>query len=43
MCEVETAALIRCPAAIEAVPLLTRGTRRYRNYFPSLILIAPEG
>jgi len=29
-------------AALEAVPLLTRDTQRYRNYFPSLILIAPE-
>src|SRR5947199_3189365 len=43
MCEVESAALIRCHAAVEAVPLLTRDTRRYRNYFPSLILSAPEG
>jgi predicted nucleic acid-binding protein len=30
-------------AAVEALPLLTRDARRYRNYFPSLILITPEG
>ena len=29
-------------AAIERVPLLTRDTRRYRAYFPKLVLIAPE-
>ena len=30
-------------AAIESVPLLTRDARRYRTYFPSLVLITPEG
>jgi predicted nucleic acid-binding protein len=29
-------------AAIEKLPLLTRDTRRYRNYFPTVVLIAPE-
>lgn len=29
-------------AAILDVPLLTRDTRRYRSYFPSLRLIAPQ-
>jgi predicted nucleic acid-binding protein len=29
-------------AAVEKLPLLTRDTRRYRNYFPSVMLIAPE-
>ena len=29
-------------AAMEDLPLLTRDTRRYRNYFPTVILIAPE-
>ena len=29
-------------AAVEQLPLLTRDTRRYRNYFPSVVLIAPE-
>jgi len=29
-------------AAIENLPLLTRDTRRYRNYFPTVTLIAPE-
>ena len=29
-------------AAIENLPLLTRDTRRYRNYFPTVMLIAPE-
>ena len=28
-------------AAVEALPLLTRDARRYRNYFPTLTLIAP--
>ncbi len=28
-------------AAVDGVPLLTRDTRRYRTYFPSLALIAP--
>jgi predicted nucleic acid-binding protein len=30
-------------AAVEVLPLLTRDARRYRNYFPTLVLIAPEG
>jgi predicted nucleic acid-binding protein len=29
-------------AAFENLPLLTRDTRRYRNYFPTVTLIAPE-
>jgi len=29
-------------AATENLPLLTRDTRRYRNYFPTVTLIAPE-
>jgi len=29
-------------AAVENLPLLTRDTRRYRNYFPTVTLIAPE-
>jgi predicted nucleic acid-binding protein len=29
-------------AAIENLPLLTRDTRRYRNYFPTITLIAPD-
>lgn len=29
-------------AAVSGIPLLTRGARRYRNYFPTLHLIAPE-
>ena len=29
-------------AAVTAIPLLTRDTRRYRSYFPKLVLIAPE-
>ena len=29
-------------AAVEDVPLLTRDTRRYRSYFPTITLIAPE-
>jgi predicted nucleic acid-binding protein len=29
-------------AATESLPLLTRDIRRYRNYFPTVILIAPE-
>jgi predicted nucleic acid-binding protein len=28
-------------AAVERLPLLTRDARRYRNYFPTLELIAP--
>ena len=29
-------------AVIAGVPLLTRDTRRYRTYFPQLVLICPE-
>jgi len=29
-------------AAVEKLPLLTRDARRYRNYFPTVVLIAPE-
>ncbi len=29
-------------AAVEELPLLTRDTRRYRSYFPTVNLIAPE-
>jgi predicted nucleic acid-binding protein len=29
-------------AAVERLPLLTRDVRRYRNYFPTVVLIAPE-
>ena len=29
-------------AAVEAIPLLTRDARRYRTYFPSLLVIAPR-
>lgn len=29
-------------AEIENLPLLTRDVRRYRNYFPTVTLIAPE-
>jgi predicted nucleic acid-binding protein len=29
-------------AAVERLPLLTRDTRRYRHYFPTVELIAPE-
>jgi predicted nucleic acid-binding protein len=30
-------------AMVEGLPLLTRDARRYRNYFPKAVLIAPEG
>jgi predicted nucleic acid-binding protein len=30
-------------ADVERLPLLTRDTRRYRNYFPNVVLIAPDG
>ncbi len=30
-------------AAAERLPLLTRDARRYRSYFPTVMLIAPEG
>ena len=30
-------------AAVERLPLLTRDARRYRNYFPTVMLIAPDG
>ena len=29
-------------AAVAGIPLLTRDTRRYRSYFPKLVLITPE-
>jgi len=29
-------------AAVSGLPILTRDTRRYRNYFPSVRLIAPS-
>jgi predicted nucleic acid-binding protein len=29
-------------AAVEELPLLTRDARRYRHYFPTVMLIAPE-
>ena len=29
-------------AAVEELPLLTRDVRRYRRYFPTVVLIAPE-
>lgn len=29
-------------AQVEALPILTRDTRRYRTYFPNVELIAPE-
>ena|ERR1700712_2572128 len=29
-------------AAVERLPLLTRDVRRYRNYFPTVVLITPE-
>ena len=29
-------------AAVSGLPLLTRDTRRYRNYFPGVKLVAPE-
>jgi predicted nucleic acid-binding protein len=30
-------------AAVERLPLLTRDARRYRNYFPTVVLITPDG
>jgi predicted nucleic acid-binding protein len=30
-------------AAVQRLPLLTRDVRRYRSYFPTVALIAPEG
>jgi predicted nucleic acid-binding protein len=30
-------------AMVERLPLLTRDTRRYRHYFPTVQLIAPDG
>ncbi len=29
-------------AAVSGLPLLTRDTRRYKNYFPSVQLVAPD-
>jgi predicted nucleic acid-binding protein len=29
-------------AAVERIPLLTRDTQRYRSYFPTVMLIAPD-
>ena len=29
-------------AAVSGLPVLTRDTRRYKNYFPSVRLVAPE-
>jgi predicted nucleic acid-binding protein len=29
-------------AEVERLPLLTRDARRYRHYFPAVVLIAPE-
>jgi hypothetical protein len=29
-------------AAVEKLPLLTRDSRRYRHYFPTVVLITPE-
>jgi predicted nucleic acid-binding protein len=29
-------------AAVEELPLLTRNSRRYRHYFPTVVLITPE-
>ena len=29
-------------AAVEQLPLLTRESRRYRHYFPTVVLITPE-
>jgi predicted nucleic acid-binding protein len=30
-------------AAVEELPLLTRDAQRYRHYFPTVVLITPEG
>ena len=30
-------------AAVQRLPLLTRDVRRYRSYFPTVALIAPDG
>ena len=29
-------------AAVAGIPLLTRDTRRYRTYFPNLVLVSPD-
>ena len=34
--------LIGAHAAVEQLPLLTRDPRRYRRYFPTVVLITPE-
>ena len=28
-------------AAVSGLPLLTRDTRRFKNYFPSVLLVSP--
>ena len=33
---------IRAHAAVLGLPLLTRDAKRYRSYFPSVVLMAPE-
>lgn len=30
-------------ASVEQLPLLTRGARRYRTYFPAIAIISPDG
>lgn len=30
-------------AAVDEIPILTRDTGRYRTYFPSIVLITPDG
>ena len=33
---------IGAPAAVSGLPVLTRDTRRYKNYFPTVRLVAPS-